>query len=97
MASRDGPKRARTRRGLRKWRNLAEPGVETSLASRERPRGWADRSATVMCSVAEPASGPVTLAPYLLKLFTFRLDFTDNPYGIKIFGLRISNRMIELY
>ena len=41
--------------------------------------------------------GPVSLPPYLLKLFTFRLDFTGNPYGIKVFGLRISNRMLELY
>ena len=41
--------------------------------------------------------GPVTLPPYVLALFTFRLDFTDNPYGIKVNGLRISKRMLELY
>ena len=62
-APRGGPKRDWIRRGRRKWRNLAEPGVETSLASRSRPRGRAERSATVMCSVADLASGPVTRAP----------------------------------
>jgi hypothetical protein len=62
-APRDGPKRDWIRRGRRKWRNPAEPGVETSVASRPRPRGSAERSATVMCSVAGLASGPMTLAP----------------------------------
>ena len=37
--------------------------METSAASRLRPRGSAGRSATVMCSVADPASGPLILAP----------------------------------
>ncbi|MDD5208197.1 MAG: glycosyltransferase family 39 protein [Elusimicrobiales bacterium] len=41
--------------------------------------------------------GPVTLSPYLLQLFTFRLDFSDNPYGIRVSGLRITKKMIELY
>ncbi len=41
--------------------------------------------------------GPVTLSPYLLQLFTFKLDFSDNPYGIRVSGLRITKKMIELY
>lgn len=41
--------------------------------------------------------GPVALPPYMLKLFTFRLDFSGNPYGIKISGLRMANKMLELY
>ena len=60
---RAGPNLLWIRRGRRKWRKAAEPGVETSAASRPRPRGSAGRSATVMCSVAERASGPLILAP----------------------------------
>lgn len=41
--------------------------------------------------------GPVTVTPYLLRLFTFRFDFTGNPYGIRVGGLRISRQMLELY
>ena len=41
--------------------------------------------------------GPLTLSPYMLQLFTFRLDFSDNPYGIRVSGLRIAKKMIELY
>ena len=37
--------------------------METPAASRLRPRGSDGRSATVMCSVAERASGPLILAP----------------------------------
>ena len=62
-APRCGPKRAWTWRGMRKWRNPAEPGVETRVARRRRPRGSAERSATVMRRLAELASGPVILAP----------------------------------
>ncbi|OGR74914.1 MAG: hypothetical protein A2X32_02430 [Elusimicrobia bacterium GWC2_64_44] len=43
------------------------------------------------------ALGPVTVTPLLLKLFTFRLDFTDNPYGLRVSVLRVNNKMIELY
>ena len=41
--------------------------------------------------------GPFSMPPYLLQLFTFRLDFSGNPYGIKVSGLRIARKMIELY
>lgn len=41
--------------------------------------------------------GPVTITPYLLQLFTFKSDFTDNPYGIRVSGLRINKQMVELY
>ena len=41
--------------------------------------------------------GPVAVTPYLLKLFTFRFDFTGNPYGIRVGGLRISRQLLELY
>ena len=41
--------------------------------------------------------GPVEVYPYLLRLFTFRLDFSDNPYGLKIDNLRVRGQMIELY
>lgn len=40
--------------------------------------------------------GPVVSESFLLKLFTFRLDFRDNPYGIKVSGLRITRNMLEL-
>jgi len=43
------------------------------------------------------ALGPVTVTPLLLQLFTFRADFTDNPYGIRVSGLRVNKAMIELY
>ena len=36
--------------------------------------------------------GPFTMSPYLLQLFTFRLDFSDNPYGIRVSGLRKPGR-----
>jgi len=41
--------------------------------------------------------GPVSLPDYFLGLFTFRLDFSDNPYNLRIDGLRVSRQMIELY
>ena len=41
--------------------------------------------------------GPVTLPSYLLRLFTFRVDFSGNPYGIRVSGLRINRKMLELY
>jgi len=41
--------------------------------------------------------GRVTLTPLLLKLVTFRVDFSDNPYGVRIDGLRIDKNMLELY
>jgi len=41
--------------------------------------------------------GPVTLPSYVLGLFSFRQDFTDNPYGITLSGLKVKGQMIELY
>ncbi len=41
--------------------------------------------------------GPVTLPSYVLRLFTFRLDFSDNPYGIKVSGVRVDKNLLELY
>jgi hypothetical protein len=32
----------------------------------------------------------------MLKLFTFRLDFSDNPYGIRIRNINLSNQLVEL-
>ncbi|MDO8804795.1 MAG: glycosyltransferase family 39 protein [Elusimicrobiota bacterium] len=49
---------------------------------------------------AKPVSfklGWVELESHLLNLFTFRLDFSDNPYGLKISRLRINKKMLELY
>lgn len=43
------------------------------------------------------ALGPVTMHHLLLKLFTFRLDFSGNPYGIRVAGLRVNRKMLELY
>lgn len=43
------------------------------------------------------ALGPVEISPYLLRLFTFRLDFSDNPYGFKLKGVRVKAQMLELY
>jgi len=41
--------------------------------------------------------GMLGLPDYFLKLFTFRFDFSQNPYGIRLAGLRINRQMIELY
>lgn len=41
--------------------------------------------------------GPVTVTPLLLRLFTFRLDFRDNPYGLRLEGVRITRQTLELY
>lgn len=41
--------------------------------------------------------GPVKVSEFLLHLFTFRLDFSDNPYGLKIKGLRIASQLLEIY
>jgi hypothetical protein len=49
--------------------------------------------------VAKPVSfslGRFSLPDYLLNLFTFRLDFSDNPYGLKISKLKIKGQMLEL-
>lgn len=83
-----------------------EVGLEENLQISGLARGR-KLSAALALSVkkggvleAKPVSfslGPVTLPPYVLALFTFRLDFTDNPYGIKVNGLRVNRRMLELY
>ncbi|MHB0997000.1 MAG: hypothetical protein ACYC2I_11585 [Elusimicrobiales bacterium] len=47
-----------------------------------------------------PASfgfGPLALPGYFLRLFTFRMDFSDNPYNLRLNGLRVKGQMIELY
>lgn len=47
-----------------------------------------------------PASfrfGPLSLPGYFLRLFSFRMDFSDNPYNIRVGGLRVKGQMIELY
>ncbi|MCX5790994.1 MAG: glycosyltransferase family 39 protein [Elusimicrobia bacterium] len=41
--------------------------------------------------------GPVSVSQYLLKLFSFRMDFSGNPYGFTISGLRIRGQMLEFY
>ena len=41
--------------------------------------------------------GPVSVSEYLLKLFSFRMDFSGNPYGFSISGLRIRGQMLEFY
>ena len=40
--------------------------------------------------------GGLSLPDYFLKLFTFRVDFSDNPYGLKISKLKIKGQMMEL-
>lgn len=40
--------------------------------------------------------GPVSIPDFALKLFTFRLDFSDNPYGIRVRSLSMSNQLLEL-
>lgn len=45
---------------------------------------------------AEFAVGPVMVPDYLLRLFTFRYDFSDNPYGIKVNSLRLGGQMAEI-
>jgi hypothetical protein len=47
-----------------------------------------------------PASfrfGPLSLPGYFLRLFSFRMDFSDNPYNLRVGGLRVKGQMIELY
>ena len=41
--------------------------------------------------------GVFGLPDIFLKFFTFRFDFSGNPYGLRISGLRINKHMIELY
>jgi hypothetical protein len=41
--------------------------------------------------------GPVSFDSFVLKLFSFSMDFRDNPYGIKVSGLRVKRNMLELY
>ena len=40
--------------------------------------------------------GPVSVPDFMLRLFTFRLDFSDNPYGIRVRSLKLDNQLIEL-
>lgn len=40
--------------------------------------------------------GFVSVPDFMLRLFTLRLDFSDNPYGIRIRGLKLENQLIEL-
>lgn len=40
--------------------------------------------------------GPLSLPDYFLKLFTFRADFSGNPYGLKVSQLRLAGQMMEL-
>ncbi len=49
---------------------------------------------------ARPSSfslGPVSIPDFMLNLFKFRLDFSDNPYGIRIRNLKLANQLIELH
>ena len=49
---------------------------------------------------AKPLSfklGWFAMEPHILGLFTIRKDFSDNPYGLKVSGLRINRNMVELY
>ena len=39
----------------------------------------------------------ISLPDYFLELFSFRLTFADNPYGVRISGLRMKGQMLELY
>ncbi|MDA8131863.1 MAG: glycosyltransferase family 39 protein [Elusimicrobia bacterium] len=41
--------------------------------------------------------GPVTIPPFMLRLFTFSRDYTSNPYNIRVSGLKIGGQMLELY
>jgi len=46
---------------------------------------------------AEFSFGPVSLPDYFLALFSFRMDLADNPYNVRVGGLRVNKQMIELY
>ena len=39
--------------------------------------------------------GPVDIPDYLLRLFTFRYDFSDNPYGIRVGQVKLAGQMME--
>ncbi|PIU19829.1 MAG: hypothetical protein COT18_05460, partial [Elusimicrobia bacterium CG08_land_8_20_14_0_20_59_10] len=41
--------------------------------------------------------GPVDVPGFLLQFFSFRMDFSDNPYNLKVSGLRVSRQMLEIY
>ena len=41
--------------------------------------------------------GPVNIMGMLLNLFSFRMDFSDNPYNLKVTGLRVAGNMLEVY
>ncbi|HNW45160.1 MAG TPA: glycosyltransferase family 39 protein [Elusimicrobiales bacterium] len=41
--------------------------------------------------------GYLSVPSYVLGLFSYRFDFSDNPYGLTLSGLRIRNQMLELY
>ncbi len=41
------------------------------------------------------ALGPVDIPDYLLRLFTFRYDFSGNPYGIKVGQVKLAGQMME--
>jgi hypothetical protein len=48
---------------------------------------------------ARPVSfsfGPLALPSYVLKLFTFRLDFSDNPYGLRLKSVTMDSQMMTL-
>lgn len=41
--------------------------------------------------------GPLNMPDYFLRLFTLRYDFSGNPYGVSVSGVRISGQLLELY
>ncbi len=41
--------------------------------------------------------GPVTIPPFMLRLFTFSRDYTSNPYNVRVSGIKIGGQMLELY
>lgn len=48
---------------------------------------------------ARPVSfsyGILALPEYALRLFTFRLDFSNNPYGLRLHGVDLDNQMMTL-
>ena len=41
--------------------------------------------------------GPIQVPPLFLQLFSYRLDLSDEPYGLTVSGLRLRGEMLEFY
>ncbi|MBI5743009.1 MAG: hypothetical protein HY952_00515, partial [Elusimicrobia bacterium] len=74
-------------------------GVTALVRGRRLSADFEVRASGPSAIEARPAQvsiGPVMIPDYLLRLFTFRYDFSDSPYKITLSSLKLGGQMAEI-